>query len=348
MTTDENVEPTFGDVENEPSPYGLKEPSASARRKAKKAQEGGNRTIVLSSIVGMIVVVCVATGGYAIYRATHHAAETQGNALNSAVAAPGSSPASASASTLQTAPSINIGIQKANGKLRLVVRWNDLPDATTKIDVYYSATENGNYRLIGSIAVAPGTSSGGSGYLSVPNGYQNGYYYGAAATSGGSTLWASTSTPPSDVSSGTNNETQSGNSGGNISPSNSSGTSDFGVSSTSVASGTNNTAFDASSSASASVPTPGESFLVQHADMKIQISWQTLPANTSKVVVSRSASTSGPWVPVLTETSITTYGPYSLEIVDETLGDPYYYKMTVYDAAGAVIETFGPTFLAPL
>jgi hypothetical protein len=51
---------------------------------------------------------------------------------------------------------------------------------------------------------------------------------------------------------------------------------------------------------------------------------------------------------VLTETNITTDGPNSIEIVDDTLGDPYYYEMNTYDASGTVIATFGPVLLESL
>jgi hypothetical protein len=73
-----------------------------------------------------------------------------------------------------------------------------------------------------------------------------------------------------------------------------------------------------------------------------------LPSGTSQVVVSRSATDSAPWTNVLTETNIITDGPYSIEIVDDTLGDPYYYQMNAYDQNGNNIGTYGPIFLEPL
>ncbi len=83
-------------------------------------------------------------------------------------------------------------------------------------------------------------------------------------------------------------------------------------------------------------------------DNNIDIGWQNLPLGTEKFVVSRSADQNGPWLAVLTQENPPSGGPYSIKILDQTLYDPYYYKMDVYDADGDITATYGPEYLPAL
>lgn len=91
------------------------------------------------------------------------------------------------------------------------------------------------------------------------------------------------------------------------------------------------------------------SFWVQHTDNKIDIGWQNLPTGAMSFTVSRSQNQSGPWTQILTQQNPpTTGGPYSIKILDNTLYEPYYYKMDVYDAANNITASYGPEYLPPL
>ena len=83
---------------------------------------------------------------------------------------------------------------------------------------------------------------------------------------------------------------------------------------------------------------------MQHVDQKIQIGWQDLPAPTNRVTVLRSASTDGPWSTVLVQEDPNIVGPYTIQVVDDTLGNAYYYEMNA-SATSTVLATYGPILL---
>jgi hypothetical protein len=336
---DENNIPSFHDVENEPTPYGFNDVPATPTRKSKTGGGAKRHRVAIATGVGCVLFTCSIVGFLIIRRALTPpagvliAASTPNTSLPITPAPEGTS-------------AITIGIQKSANGVRLFVQWNELPNGTADIDIFYSSSADGIYRLIGSIPVP--SSISGNGYLTIPSEYQNGYYYGTATSGDGSPLWSSSSTtpvdggnpPPASDGQGTNSSTPGND---NQPPQNGSGDND-GSSTT----GDNGTQGNVTSTGQASSSAPGDNFMVQHNNGKIQISWQSLPASTFHLVISRSASDTDPWAAVLTETNIVTDGPYSILIGDDTLGDQYYYKMDAYDASGTDIATFGPTLLSPL
>lgn len=89
---------------------------------------------------------------------------------------------------------------------------------------------------------------------------------------------------------------------------------------------------------------PGD-FWVQHVNQSIEIGWQNLPAQVTSIVVARSQSSDGPWNTIISQQNPGTSGSYSLQLVDNTIGDPYYYEMTAFNGT-TTIATYGPAYLA--
>ena len=91
-----------------------------------------------------------------------------------------------------------------------------------------------------------------------------------------------------------------------------------------------------------------ENFWVGHGDANaIQIGWQNLDASITKIVVYRSLAEGGPWSQLLVHGYSSATNPYAVQIVDDTIGTPHYYKMEARDQAGAVVATYGPLLLSP-
>ena len=88
-------------------------------------------------------------------------------------------------------------------------------------------------------------------------------------------------------------------------------------------------------------------FWVQHTNQNIEISWQNLPANVTNIVIARSEDKNGPWNQILQEKNPSTTGSSSIQLVDGTLGDPYYYQMTAFTES-TTIATYGPEYLPPV
>lgn len=91
---------------------------------------------------------------------------------------------------------------------------------------------------------------------------------------------------------------------------------------------------------------PTGSFWVQHTNQKIEIGWQNLPVEATIAEIYRASEADGPWIRILTQSGIDTVGPYTIQLVDNTLGAPYYYQMNAKNGA-ATIATYGPVLLPP-
>jgi hypothetical protein len=88
-------------------------------------------------------------------------------------------------------------------------------------------------------------------------------------------------------------------------------------------------------------------FWVQHANQNIEINWQNLPGDVTSIVIARSESSTGPWNQILQEENPSVNGSSSIQLVDGTVGDPYYYEMTAFTGT-TTIAIFGPEYLAPV
>ena len=92
--------------------------------------------------------------------------------------------------------------------------------------------------------------------------------------------------------------------------------------------------------------TANGSFWVQHVNQSIEIGWQDLPTSTTAITVTRSQDKNGPWNQILSQQNPSPSGSYSLQLVDGTLGDPYYYEMTAFTGT-TTIGVYGPAYLPP-
>ncbi|MEK7212078.1 MAG: hypothetical protein AAB686_00175, partial [Patescibacteria group bacterium] len=90
-----------------------------------------------------------------------------------------------------------------------------------------------------------------------------------------------------------------------------------------------------------------ENFWVIYRDQAIEIGWQNLDASVTNVIVYRSALEAGPWSQLLKHQYSSSSGPTAIRITDDTINDPYYYKMEARDSANAVLTTYGPVLLSP-
>jgi hypothetical protein len=82
-------------------------------------------------------------------------------------------------------------------------------------------------------------------------------------------------------------------------------------------------------------------------NQSIEIGWQNLPPGVDTIVVARSQDEDGPWGQILEQENPSASGTYSLDLVDGTLGDPYYYEMTALTGT-TTIGTYGPIYLPPV
>lgn len=89
------------------------------------------------------------------------------------------------------------------------------------------------------------------------------------------------------------------------------------------------------------------SFWVQHVDQKIQVGWQNLPTDTSRIEISRTLDPNGgSWSIVLAQDN-PTVASYAIQLVDDTLGQAYYYKLDARQGS-TTLATYGPIYLPPV
>lgn len=92
---------------------------------------------------------------------------------------------------------------------------------------------------------------------------------------------------------------------------------------------------------------PAGEFWVQHTHQYLEIGWQNLPTTTSRIIVYRSDTASGPWEILLDQTSPDPAGPYVIRISDDSLSDPHYYRLEAQNEGG-VTGSYGPYLLQAL
>jgi hypothetical protein len=344
---DQNNTPSSGTRQSEPTQYELNysSPSSSPQRAPKN-----NKKTAVFICIGIAVLIGAA---FFIARSARTPQKTP------IPSSPSNASAVPPAPIPKPTPSIAIFVQKTKNGIRLTVQWEHLPDGTVKIEIFRTTNPNSPGVLIDTFMIASSSLAGGSASFDLTGKKQDGYYYGTAAGDDGLPLFKSTPTTPVNVSSTPASQPAPSSNSGNgasepppSSPSSSPQTQNGNAPPENNTSGGTDTSTvtyytpqgDISGTAST---TATENFLVQHVDQKIQIGWQNLPIDTDLIVVSRSASDDGPWVAVLTQNNPVVDAPYSVQIVDDTLGDAYYYKMDGYGDNGAT-STYGPILLGPL
>ncbi len=92
---------------------------------------------------------------------------------------------------------------------------------------------------------------------------------------------------------------------------------------------------------------PAGEFWVQHSSQYLEIGWQNLPSTTSRIIVYRGDTSSGPWDVLLDQTSPDPTGPYVIRISDDSLTEPHYYRLEAQHN-GTVTGSYGPYLLEAL
>lgn len=308
-------------------------------------------------IIGAIAILIIQLNGYFLPTAT---------SLHQPTPAP-----SVSAPSLPPAPSVTLTIQGKN----LLVQWQNLPGGTTALNIFRSKKNTNDWELWKTIQLNVDQLLDGSQLLNLGlNGSDYSYYFQAVggnsddnSTSTENILWTSSSTDPGNGTS-TNQNGGGGGNGGAGNGNNGGGGSNGNSSSSGQGQGGNNGngggGSNGNSSGTGGGSGPGGNayynpqiqvtgygadngnFWVQHASQSIEIGWQDLPSSTDSITVTRSQNQNGPWDQILQEQNPGTTGSYSLELVDGTVDEPYYYEMNVYQGT-TLLATYGPDYLAP-
>lgn len=261
-------------------------------------------------------------------------------------------------------PNISLHIFKSKEKNVFIITWKNLPDGTTRLDVYRSKTGTNNWSLWKSVSIPSGTLTNGSIQITLQPGETTAgysYYYAEAVDSdnklaGGQSLWT---TPPLPLTPITTLPPPLLNTAGGlptappaISPTPASTPTSVApqngslppVNTTTAPSGIIYYTPQGSISGTGSPQT--ENFWVKIVNRAIEIGWQNLPHEADKLIVSRSQNSTGPWNEILAQQTPAYNGPYYIRVADATLDKPSYYKMEVFSLS-TIIATYGPIFLTP-
>lgn len=270
------------------------------------------------------------------------------------------------------APSVTFFIEKAAKNAtsgnQFVVQWQNLPNGTVALNILRSTTGKNNWSLWKTITLTPDELGSGTANLDIGNANEAGYSFeveavndtGSGGDDGNSSstiLWTSSSTipvvttstppappenpppqtpPPENDTSSTSSGTDQNNGNQNQ------------PSSTPQESSTSETTsgipyYNPQVQITAYGNAPG-SFWVSHVNQNIEIGWQNIPAGIDTITVARAASSTGPWNTIIIQHNPGTNGSYSLQLVDGTFNDPYYYEMTALEGT-TTVATYGPAYL---
>jgi hypothetical protein len=270
-------------------------------------------------------------------------------------------------------PSVTLTIEKLKTGNTLLVQWQNLPANTTALDIFRSAKNStSSWSLWKTLSLTPGELGEGNDSIAFGDTSYAGYSFyveavnenGTSTTSGNGSgsnptiLWTSsagippvtTSTTPGAPDNGNNNGTPPSN--GTSTPSSTSPVTPPPSSPSSTAPTSNpsqtpsgtpyyNPEVQVQGYGSAQT----DNFWVQYVDKNIEIGWQNLPPTVDNVVVVRSLNEAGPWTTVFVQQNPDVSTAYSIQVVDDTLGSPYYYELNANEAS-TTIATFGPVYLS--
>ncbi len=278
------------------------------------------------------------------------------------------------------APSVQLTIQTNGSQKSLVVAWSNLPSGTTVLDIFRGkGADTSTWTLWKTILINFNDLNGEANFNL--NASDLGYEYyvqalggGSGGNSGGPILWSSGPGDPGTSSStqgsgggsgdgGNNGGNNGGNGGGqsgggqNGNGSSTGGQSGNGSSTNGSSTGSGGGTGGSNSGTSGNpyydpqiqitgYGTGNGDFWAQHLDQSIELGWQNLPANTTDIVFYRSSNQDGPWSQFLEQENPGSTGSYSLQIVDGTLNDPYYYEMIASQGTTSS-ATYGPIYLPP-
>ena len=262
-----------------------------------------------------------------------------------------------------------------NGKNKIVVHWENLPDGTNRIVIFRSRT-GGTWVRWKTISIESGASGSTEITLSGGENASSYSFYAQAFSPVGYTLWASQITqaqppppPPSESSTSTATTTGQIAQGGSPPPGNQNPPPSTPTSTPSATSTSSTTPPPPSGNTTTTPPvTPPPSgppvayytpngeiagyfvpqldpFFVTHVNQNIEISWQNLPPPTETIVVYRSQNQNGPWKELLRQEHPSTSTRDFVRLVDYTTYDSYYYRMDALSGSGAVLAAYEPIYL---
>ena len=308
------------------------------------------------------IILCV----FVLAGATFLAMLRWGSSLSSSP--PASSPLPPPPPAAPKTPKVTLAVQKSKSGNVLAVQWENLPEDTAALDIFRSTKGKNDWSLWKTIALTADELGGGSAEFDIGNStFANYSFYIEAVSSGGgdhagnptnamgqTILWISSSTDAIVTTSTTPNQNQAPPAAAPPEPP------QLQPPAPQPQSQNSSSAPNSPAPTSAGIPyyTPqikisgyGTSqtgiFWVQHVDQKIQIGWQDLPPQTTSVVILRSPGESGPWSAELTQGNSGTNNSYSIQIVDDTVGGAYYYKMDAL-AGSTTVAIYGPVYLPPI
>ncbi|MDO8504745.1 MAG: hypothetical protein Q7S36_02725 [Candidatus Liptonbacteria bacterium] len=301
-------------------------------------------------IVLVVVFIAIITFAFLFF-------DIGGEALRPGQPAPGENTLNPAAPEIKT-PNISVYAWKTKTGGFFEVRWENLPDGATRLNVFRSKTGTNKWSLWKSIDIPAGSLLSGSIQLMLKSGETtDGYSFYVQAVSGNGTstvtLWTSSSTvagppppPPADNAPVNGNPPPGGDAPANTTssgqnppppdttgapPTESTGTIYYYTPEGAISGTSSDFILD--------------DFWVQHVNRSVEIGWQNISSNADKVIVSRAKTLGGTWKTIVNQVDPST--AYSIRLVDETLFTDYYYKMTVYDG-GDVIANYGPIELPAL
>lgn len=259
--------------------------------------------------------------------------------------------AATSTALSQATTTINFRVYKKS-KNSIFITWGTLPSGTIQLNIYRTPVGLNDWKLWKTLDVS-GKEGGGSIQLSLganenPSSYSY-YLQGISETNlpTGSSPWtdASTSTPPlpspaaapeptpAPSSTPTPTPSPSSSSGGETSSSNPIG----------PPSSTSNY-YTPNGQPSGSTPTGN--LWAQWGDRQdIVIGWNNLPSPIDTLIIYRSSSADGPWAGLYTQSGGNIPLSSSIDLVDSSVNDSYYYKMDVLFQS-QVVASYGPIFVA--
>jgi hypothetical protein len=260
-------------------------------------------------------------------------------------------------------PSVSFSIQKGKKHNSFFVQWANLPAGTTGLRIFRTQTGKNAWTLWKTISLSPDQLSNGNANLDIGQSTENGYSFrveavggggggnNSSSTSPGEILWTSTSTIPVVTTSTPNENPPTPPAPTSTAPTSSVPSSPAPSSSNPTASSTpvvvtpsGTPYYNPQIQISAYGPDQSAHFWVLHVDQKVQINWQNLPAETTSLIITRAQNQSGTWSTVLTEQNPGIDGPYSVQLVDNTFGVPFYYQMKAL-AGSNVIAQYGPVLV---
>ncbi len=307
------------------------------------------KSLVSFYIGGIIILVFLigSVGGYIFYKSK---IDNQSEAIN-----PEKDCEKIISTAAQGKAIIKVCVKK-DGNLLLL--WENLPNETTKISIYFKDKESGERRLLKEVDI-----NGESGSLDLGLADTTGEFEFEIKDSTGKVLNNPQAENPS--SSGSQNTPP-------VTPSNNSNQNNPSTQPTPTTPTTPSTPTTPNNNTtSSSNPTPppientstqiyytpqGEvsgtssiplaNFWVTHVHKKIEIGWQNIPANSTKIIIYRSTNETNGYEKLLEQQNPKTDYDF-IRVDDNTVYESYYYKLETRTDS-TLLQAYGPIFLPGL